>query len=191
MTSDDQLTHKPEPFSTPRVKAFVPRLQAKAHQLVNVLARSRDASSITEVETPVWKTILDVGGMEALGVDLNHLESDASPLHDLFTRTMQQPLWGHVVHYLSSYLPLRHLIPLQINKDFVQNTTGIRTFLGKFVSQRREMWERGEKTGGGEMDALGCMIEQGRAAWTNEEIVEYIMNLMILGKSALLSMSTL
>lgn len=170
-----------KPFSTSRVKAFVPTLQSKARQLVDVLSSQRDASHITEVETPIWKTVLDVGGIEALGVDLNHLESDESPLHELFTQTMQQPLWGHVLHFLSSYLPLRQLLPLDINKDFVRNTSEIRRILREHVTKRRAEWESGSWPAGKEPDALQCMIEQGTTAWSDGEIVEYIMNLMVLG----------
>ncbi|KAH8173506.1 cytochrome p450 domain-containing protein [Sarocladium implicatum] len=170
-----------KPFTTARVKAFVPTLQSKARQLVNVLSRQRDASHIAEVETPIWKTVLDVGGIEALGVDLNHLESNESQLHELFTQTMQQPLWGHVIHYLSSYLPLRQLLPFDINKDFVRNTSEIRRILWGHVSKRRAEWESGAWPKDKEPDALQCMIEQGTSAWTDAEIVEYLMNLMVLG----------
>lgn len=159
----------------------MPTLQSKARQLVDVLSRQRDASHVTEVETPIWKTVLDVGGIEALGVDLNHLESSESPLHELFTQTMQQPLWGHIVHYLSSYLPLRQLLPLDINKDFVRNTSEIRRILGEHVTSRRALFESGAWPAGKEPDALQCMIEQGIVAWSDSEIVEYIMNLMVLG----------
>lgn len=163
------------------MKSFVPTLQSKARQLVDVLSRSRDASHISEVETPIWKTVLDVGGIEAIGVDLNHLESNESPLHELFTQTMQQPLWGHVLHYLSSYLPLRQILPIDINKEFVRNTNEIRSILWDHVKKRRAAFESGKWPAEKEPDALQCMIEEGADAWPDNEIVEYIMNLMVLG----------
>lgn len=113
-------------------------------------------------------------GIETLGVDLNHLESDQSPLHRLFSRTMQQSLVGHIIHYFSSYLPLRHLIPIRANNEFLRSCNEVRDFFGGYVNARRMAWDSGMDKGGVAMDALQCMIEQGSSLWSDSDIVEYV-----------------
>jgi cytochrome P450 len=172
-----------KPFSTVRVKAFIPTLQAKAQRLVDVLARNVDRNGEVEAESSIWKSVLDVIGMEVLGLDLNHLESDESPLHRIFSKTMQQSLTGHIIHFFSSYIPLRHLIPININNEFLDSCEAARTFVRSHVSARRAIWEMSEKKGelSEDADALQCMISQGPEAWSDDDIVEYVLNLMVLG----------
>lgn len=169
-----------EPFSNKRLKAFVPVLRAKARRLADVLGHQRDVLNEVEAETNIWKTVLDVIGIETLGIDLNHLESDRSPLHRLFSRTMQQSLVSHIIHYFSSYLPLRHLIPIRANSDFLQSCGEVRDFIWGHVRARRLAMKDGPAKGETK-DALQCMIEEGGSLWEDADIVEYVMNLMVLG----------
>lgn len=116
-------------------------------------------------------------------MDLNHLESDESPLHRLFSRTMQQSLTGHIIHYFSSYLPLRHLIPIRANNDFLRSCNEVRDYIWGYVRARRLASQSGEKKNHGATDALQSMIDQGGSLWNDDDIVEYVMNLMVLGMS--------
>lgn len=113
--------------------------------------------------------------MDVLGVDLDHLGSgNSSPLHELFERTMKQSAVGHVIHYLSSHLPLRSLIPLQLNRDFSDSCADARTYLRGHLNARK--LATGEKCVQGvtlPQDMLQSMIDQDDQ-WSDDEIVEYV-----------------
>jgi hypothetical protein len=132
------------------------------------------------VESHIWKTVLDVIGIDVLGVDLNHLESDQSPLFELFSKTMQQSLTSHIIHYFNSYLPLRHLIPSRSNHDFTRSCADIRDFIRQHVNTRRQS-QQVKPAPAEDPDALQCMIDS-TLLWNDDDIVEYVLNLLVLGK---------
>uniref|UniRef100_A0A8H7K2H3 Cytochrome P450 n=1 Tax=Bionectria ochroleuca TaxID=29856 RepID=A0A8H7K2H3_BIOOC len=165
-------------FSVPSVKNFVPTIIAKADSLARCLESARQRSNVVEVESLLWKASLDLIGIKALGVDLNHVESDDSQLHTLVGETMKQSLSGHIIHYLSSYLPLRRLLPIEMNNNFLSSCAQIRELIWAHVRDCRCQINSGTKTG--TPNAIRLMMEQ-EPLWNDEEIVEYILNLLILG----------
>ncbi|RBR21543.1 uncharacterized protein FIESC28_04811 [Fusarium coffeatum] len=167
-----------QPFSAPRLKAFFPTVQTKAEQLIRVLTQRHAENGNIEIETHVWKTVLDVIGLETFGLDLNHLESDESPLFETFTNMMQPSAVGHIVNYLNSLVPVRQFVPIQECVEFSQSCSKVRDFIHGFVNIRRNLSEKGQSNHG---DALQCLLDHDDAAWNDESIVEYILNLLILG----------
>lgn len=167
-----------QPFSAPRLKAFFPTVQTKAEQLVRVLTERRDENGNIEIETNVWKAVLDIIGLETLGLDLNHLESDESPLFGTFTTMMQPSAVGHIVNYLNSIVPVRQLVPIQECVEFSKSCIKVREFIFGLVSIRRSLSEQGHTSN---RDALQCLLDHSDAAWNDDRIVEYILNLLILG----------
>ncbi|KAF4451790.1 hypothetical protein F53441_5265 [Fusarium austroafricanum] len=117
------------PFSAPRLKASFPAVQGKADQLIAVLTEQRDEHGNIEVETNIWKAVLDVIGLETFGLDLNHLESDKSPLFGIFTKMMQPSASGHFINYLNSLIPIRQLIPTRECIEFSKNCIRVREFI--------------------------------------------------------------
>lgn len=128
--------------------------------------------TITTVESLIWRTVLDVIGEKTIGIDLNHLTSSTSPLYDLFSQTMQQSVLSHIFHYLSSYLPLRHLIPCKSNSNFVRCCDEVREHIMHWVMVRYEAFYRGEPLVG-LPDVISVMIEQG-GMFSVTNIVEYV-----------------
>ncbi|KAF5023706.1 hypothetical protein F66182_4272, partial [Fusarium sp. NRRL 66182] len=170
-----------QPFSTPRVKAFFPIVQKKAQQLIKVLSGERNKDPNVEVETNIWKAVLDVIGIETFGLDLNHLESDESPLFDTFTKVMQPSAIGHFVNYLNSLVPIRQFIPIQECVEFAQSCARTREFIVGMVAIRRKWWEQGYTKQAGKRDALQCLLEHSDPFWGDKNVVEYILNLLVLG----------
>lgn len=123
------------------------------------------------MESLLWKASLDLIGIKALGVDLNHVESNDSHLHTLVGETMKQSLSGHIIHYLSSYLPLRRLLPLEMNNNFLSSCAQIRELIWAHVRDCRCQINSGTKTG--TPNAIRLMMEQ-EPLWNDEEIVEYV-----------------
>ncbi|CAI6090908.1 unnamed protein product [Clonostachys chloroleuca] len=138
----------------------------------------RRRKGVLLMESLLWKASLDLIGIKALGVDLNHVESNDSHLHTLVGETMKQSLSGHIIHYLSSYLPLRRLLPLEMNNNFLSSCAQIRELIWAHVRDCRCQINSGTKTG--TPNAIRLMMEQ-EPLWNDEEIVEYILNLLILG----------
>ncbi|CAH0017328.1 unnamed protein product [Clonostachys rhizophaga] len=138
----------------------------------------RRRKGVLLMESLLWKASLDLIGIKALGVDLNHVESDDSQLHTLVGETMKQSLSGHIIHYLSSYLPLRRLLPIEMNNNFLSSCAQIRELIWAHVRDCRCQINSGTKTG--TSNAIRLMMEQ-EPLWNDEEIVEYILNLLILG----------
>ncbi|KAF5658643.1 cytochrome P450 monooxygenase [Fusarium heterosporum] len=170
-----------QPFSTPRLKSFFPTIQAKAEQLINVLTEQCSQNDEVEVETSIWKTVLDVIGLETFGLDLNHLESDESPLFDTFTKMMQPSVVGHVVNYLNSLIPIRRFVPIKECTEFSQSCARVREFITGLVTIRRDHCEQGYFKENENRDALQCLLEHSDFSWSDKSIVEYILNLLILG----------
>jgi cytochrome P450 len=138
----------------------------------------------------LWKAVLDVIGTKVFGVDLDHLTSTSpvADFHTLFSRTMQQSLSSHIIHYLNSYLPLRHLIPIESNRQFLKDTDEVRSMIWGYVHERHSsiqkqgnfpMKENDDEDVGAIPDAIELMLKQGNMP--HDEIVEYALNLLVLG----------
>ncbi|KAJ4270184.1 hypothetical protein NW762_001860 [Fusarium torreyae] len=162
-----------QPFSTPRVKSFFPTVQRKAEQLIGVLTEQRNENGNVEVETNIWKAVLDVIGLETFGLDLNHLESDESPLFDAFTKMMHPSVVGHVVNYLNSIVPIRQFAPIKECIDFALSCTRAREFIVGLVAIRRKWCEQGHEKQGVNRDALQCLLEHSDPSWNDKNMVEY------------------
>lgn len=117
-----------------------------------------------------------------MGVDLDHLTSSQSNLHALFSRTMQQTLLSHIVHYLSSYIPLRRLLPAKSNRQFLKDCEEVRDIIRSHVSMRDPQHKpRGEDKEGSTMqdDVIQHMLNEGNMS--QDEVVEYVLNMIVLG----------
>ena len=87
---------------------------------------------------------------------------------------MQQSPVSHIIHYFNSYLPLRNLVPIRANSEFLRNCAEIRGYIREHVMARRLAWQSNKDSPHGDPDALQCMIDTGSSLWDDEEIVEYV-----------------
>ncbi|CAM1511745.1 Fc.00g092580.m01.CDS01 [Cosmosporella sp. VM-42] len=170
-----------KPFSTPRLKAFVPVIQNKARQLVDVLQMERTSLGNVEVETHIWKAVLDIIGVETFSIDLNHLQSNKSVLFDCFISTMNQSTLSHIINYFNSIFPIRRLLPIAECREFARNTATVREFIRGHIDARRESMSCGTGNASDSPDALQCMLEHWDSCWNYDEIVEYVYNILVLG----------
>ncbi|KAI1014611.1 hypothetical protein LB503_003696 [Fusarium chuoi] len=159
-----------QPFSAARLRTFSPVVQQKAEQLIDVLTQKRNEHGNVEIESNIWKAVLDVIGLETFGLDLNHLESDESPLFDTFTTMMQPSTFGHVINYLNSLIPIRQYLPMKECIEFSQSCARAR----EFICEQGLGHEKNR-------DALQCLLEHSDPDWNDKRIVEYVLNLLILG----------
>ena len=106
------------------------------------------------VETNIWKAVLDVIGLETFGLDLNHLESDESPLFDTFTRMMHPSVVGHVVNYLKSIVPMRQLVPIKEGIEVTKSSTRARECIDGQVGIGRKWCEKSQEKQAGKGDEV-------------------------------------
>ena len=122
----------------------------------------------------MWKTVLDIISIDILGVDLNHLGSNTSPLYDLFGKMTRQSLLGHVLHYLGSYLPLKTLLPDGYTSTLSQSCARSRAYLRRFLETRRQSGVNIlSQPRAIYADTLQQMIGEP-SLWSEEEAVEYV-----------------
>ena len=119
------------------------------------------------MQSHVWKTVLDVIGIDLVGSDLDHLGGSGSPLYDLFDSTMRLSVWGHIIHYLNTYMPWRKLMPTH---HFMNSCQETRDILKSFRDVRRNSPLQASSRPD---DVLQVMIGQGDE-WDDDEIVEYV-----------------
>ncbi|KAM0274728.1 hypothetical protein ACHAPA_000832 [Fusarium lateritium] len=159
----------------------LPFVEGKLHKLRRAAISRKLPNSNVEVETNIWKAVLDVIGLETFGLDLNHLGSDESPLFETFTKMMQPSVVGHIVNYLNSLIPIRQFVPIRECIEFSQSCTRVREFIVGLVTIRRDHCAQGYVKENENRDALQCLLEYSDPSWNDKSIVEYILNLLILG----------
>jgi hypothetical protein len=107
-----------------------------------------------------------------MGVDLDHLGSNASPLYDVFSTTMRPSIRGHIVRWVATHLPFKQYLPLEYLSEFVRKCATARNFIGSHVHARRAALKRGDKITD-ESDVLQAMVES-EGLWNDAEVTEYV-----------------
>lgn len=87
---------------------------------------------------------------------------------------MHLSVFGHVVNFLNSIVPIRCFLPFKEIRDFAHHTAKVREFIRDHVKARRVSMEAGDSKGGEAPDALQCMMEHWDESWGYDEIVEYV-----------------
>ncbi|KAH7150420.1 cytochrome P450 [Dactylonectria estremocensis] len=170
-----------EIFSIPHLKATLPMVQKKAKQWVNLLRRRAQEDGTFEIEPTIWQSITDVIGIVTFGQDFDHLESNRSPLSENFTKLMQPSYFGHIVNYFNAVIPIRKYMPIHELEEYTHSGTTARDFIRVHVEARLEALERGVAKASNPNDALQVLVEHSDPSWGEREIIEYAVNLMILG----------
>ncbi|KAH7016898.1 cytochrome P450 [Ilyonectria destructans] len=153
-------------FSVPSLKASFAMVQEKARQWTDVLSQKKNEAGDVEI---------------TFGQDFNHLETDGSPLYNSFTNAMKPSTFGHIVNYINSSFPIRKYLPIQELREAAFHREKARDFIRAHVSARLEALRKDEATNGNAPDALQYLVEHSDSAWGKDEIVEYVLNLMVLG----------
>ncbi|KAI9146745.1 Cytochrome P450 monooxygenase FSL4 [Paramyrothecium foliicola] len=178
-------------FSTTQSKSQFPRVQAKARQLADVLSAGRNPHNEVEVESNIWKAVLDVIGEKTFGVDLNHLESNQSPLFESISYLMQPSQLTYLVNYLNMFLPVRKLFWYGQVRDFECHSQKVRTYIRGTVRARRIVMQTSQSglnsptekvlADDKPTDVLQCLLQHTDPHWQEDQIVEYILNILVLG----------
>jgi hypothetical protein len=159
--------------------------------------------------------VLDVIGEKTFGVDLNHLESNQSPLFESISYLMQPSQLTYLVNYLSMFLPVRDLFWYGQVRDFACHSQKVRTYIRDTVRARRMVMQASQSglnsptekvlADDKPTDVLQRLLQHTDLHWQEDQIVEYvscihllsasltlvltwqILNILVLGTSNLLS----
>ncbi|KAI9148668.1 Cytochrome P450 monooxygenase FSL4 [Paramyrothecium foliicola] len=178
-------------FSTAQSKCQFPKVQAKARQLTDVLSALRNPYDEVEVESNIWKAVLDVIGEKTFGIDLNHLESNQSPLFESISYLMQPSQLTYLVNYLNMFLPVRKLFGYGEVRDFECHSRRARSYIRGMVRARRVTLQASRSSLGNSAekvlanndptDVLQCLLQHADPHWQEDQIVEYVLNILVLG----------
>lgn len=116
-----------------------------------------------------------------MGVDLDHLGSDHSPLYDIFNATMRPAIRGHIVRWVATHLPFKDWLPLERCSAFVRKCATARNFIGDHVRARRAALKNGDvkrkttldSSRDDEADVMQAMVEH-EGLWNDAEVTEYV-----------------
>jgi len=114
-------------------------------------------------------------GLAALGYELNSLSTSsalAESYEKIFEFATPLQILISVVH---QYVPIRHLLPLEANQNFVRANEDVRRILRDHIRRRkrefREGLVHGEKAS---RDLLTLMIEESKDTWSEDEMLGYV-----------------
>lgn len=126
------------------------------------------------------KTTLDAIGLAALGCEFNNLEtpSDLSLAFEGVFGTERSTLFT-VMSILSIYMPIRRLLPIKVNRDYLRANERIRELLRQRIKQRKaELSSPTVDKSDTPKDLLGVMIHErngGQSAWSEDEMLNHVL----------------
>lgn len=110
----------------------------------------------------------------------------------MYERIIRQPAFGHIITFIDGHVPVRSWLPLKSNKMWLNDVALIRTMLLNCVGNRTMEMMREKRGLDGEKrserrDILtfimeDCQFEEGERLWTDEELLEYMLNFIAGGK---------
>ncbi|KAJ3540627.1 hypothetical protein NM208_g2693 [Fusarium decemcellulare] len=137
------------------------------------------------VKPPFWERIIGEiagKGLAALGYELNSL-STSSELATHYARIFEfvTPLQV-AISFVNQFVPIRSVLPFEANRSYVDANAQVRRILREHIRQRRGEYRQGKIKGEkASRDLLTLMIEESQDAWSEEEMLGYLLNFMSAG----------
>ncbi|KAF2734890.1 cytochrome P450 [Polyplosphaeria fusca] len=178
------------PFSLGGIKKLVPLFNAKAAQLssrIKTLVRRSNGEPI-DAHGIFTKTALEVVGLATLGVEVDSLSIGGYTFADLYHRILDPPPLGQIIFAINLFIPIRHWLPLQENRKFVQANQCLSIMLQRVISERKHEIcalsrnagvEDNSQTKDDRTDFLSFMIRENQ--WSEEEILGHLLSFMSAG----------
>ncbi|PGG99853.1 hypothetical protein AJ79_08405 [Helicocarpus griseus UAMH5409] len=173
------------PFLTSNVKSLLPIFEMKADGLCSALAAITGDSrrGIVEISSLISKTTFDIISLAILGLkpENDSLTSElAESYHTVFSST---PL-SRIMLLLSSWIPIRKLLPIRTNRDYVYANGKIQHVLKSHVRRRIHEIRSAQQEDSPDRtnDLLTLMIKEQlkrRDECIEDEIVDHYMRLIL------------
>jgi len=129
-----------------------------------------------KVSSLLSKTALDIIGLAALGIRMNNLSSP-SEFALAYERVFDNTPLSTIMSALNIYLPIRTLLPIKANRDYLKANATIRRLLRQHIRRRKADSEDKEKASAHDKDLLTVMIRergQGDEIWTEDEMLGHV-----------------
>ncbi|KAF4825525.1 Cytochrome P450 monooxygenase FUM15 [Colletotrichum siamense] len=183
-----QRTQLSKAFSNQNTRRMLPVFQNKARLLCEAISHELGGEDrkLVDVERFLRKATLDVFVIGSIGCDLESISLPEAHFYDVYERIIRQPAFGHIITFIDGHIPVRSWLPLKSNKMWLNDVALIRTMLLNCVGNRTMEMMREKRGLDGEKrserrDILtfimeDCQFEEGERLWTDEELLEYMLN---------------
>lgn len=125
------------------------------------------------------KTTLDAIGLAALGCEFNNLTSptDLSLAFEGVFGTERSTLFA-IMSALNIYIPIRRLLPIKVNRDYLRANERIRQLLRERIRERKtELSFPNVEKSANTKDLLAVMIKECRGdkpSWSEDEMLNHV-----------------
>ncbi|KAH7110702.1 cytochrome P450 3A5 [Dactylonectria macrodidyma] len=171
------------PFSFGNIRRLCPFFQQKARETSAIIYKSLEQGDrFIDVSELLSRTTLDIVGLAALGYELNSL-STSSELATHYSKIFEfvTPLQV-AISFVNQFIPIRSVLPFEANRSYINANAQVRRILRRHIRQRRDEYRQGKVEGEkASRDLLTLMIEESKDAWSEEEMLGYLLNFMSAG----------
>ncbi|EGE79609.2 cytochrome P450, variant [Blastomyces dermatitidis ER-3] len=175
------------PFLNSNVRHLLPVFELKADELSSSLGAEFENSETgtIEISSLISKTALDIIGQAILGLELDGhpFASELGPCyHTIFSSTTM----SRVMLVLNAWVPIRRLLPMRTNREYVNANTKIKQILKKHVQQQvheiRSLQSEGSRPSNKDLLALIIQEQLKRCGeCAEDEIVDHLRTFLAAG----------
>jgi cytochrome P450 len=129
------------------------------------------------------KTTLDAIGLAALGTQFNNIDAPTEfslAFEDVFSQA--RSTMSVLMSVLNAYMPIRKLLPIKVNRDYLGANAKIRSLLVQHIRKRQQEIDAMGKSSAKGKDLLTILIQDGvggKQPWTEDEIVNHVSLLSV------------
>ncbi|KAK9237630.1 cytochrome P450 [Lipomyces kononenkoae] len=176
-------------FSFGHIKSLTPVFVEKALALSNHIADrlGTDAEKVFDVDPMVHSTTLDVIFKAGFGTEFNALDNDDHPLVQAYRHafTVQK-----ITNWLRFEVALDRIfgpgvIPTSRNRRIAASKKVIGKFAADLIQEKKQKQKIastfGKTTSTNDKDILSILIQEGKDAWTDREIINNLMTFLAAG----------
>ena len=119
---------------------------------------------------------LDVITLACLGLRMHNL-TEPSPFSVAYAKVFENTPWSAIMHALNVYVPIRKLIPVKSNREFLQANQSVKDLLREQIRSKKAALAGKKKADIKDKDLLALMIKergQGEDIWTEDEMLGHV-----------------
>lgn len=119
---------------------------------------------------------LDIITLACLGLRMHNL-TEPSPFALAYAKVFENTPWSASMHALNVYVPIRKILPVKSNREFLQANQAVKDLLRQQIRSKRAALAGKEKAAITDKDLLALMIKergQGEDIWTEDEMLGHV-----------------
>ncbi|KAI2609244.1 cytochrome P450 [Hypoxylon sp. NC1633] len=176
------------PFSVPSMRKLLPVFRRKAKDLSKTFEHLLGVESHATIETieAFSKSTMDTIGVTVLGIELDTLSSMyPRSFQELYGQLLHQGALGQLISVVNAFVPIRNIVPLKANYDFIKASADLRQMLRDIIQKRAADLADGTfgREKGESRDLLTYMLEEaelrrqetGKEVWSVDDILGHMI----------------